>query len=185
MTTILDTALVTANEFLHWDDGGIPSELVRGKVVEMNRPFTSHGYFLARIAFLFHQYLQDHDIGRVVAGDAGVVTEHNPDTVRGPDVAFYSFARIPRGPLPEGYWSRTPELVVEIRSGDDRWKDIYRKAAEYLSADVLTVAVADPTTQRIHLFTADQEATVFNVDDNLEFPDILPGFSVPVKKIFE
>ncbi len=185
MATALDTTLLTADEFLHLPDGGAATELVRGRIVEMNRPYTSHGYLTMRAAFLIQQYLQQHDIGRVGGADAGVVTERDPDTVRGPDVAFYSYERIPRGPLPPGYWPSAPELVLEIRSADDRWKDIIRKAGEYLSAGVITVAVADPETQRIHLFFADREATVLNSDDQLTFSDILPGFSVPVKKLFE
>ncbi|MEK6257620.1 MAG: Uma2 family endonuclease [Planctomycetota bacterium] len=185
MATALETTLLTAEEFLHLDDGGAYTELVRGRIVEMNRPYTAHGYFMIRIGFLFQQFIQEHDLGRIVGGDAGVVTERDPDTVRGPDVAFYSYERIPRGPLPEGYWPAAPELVVEIRSHDDRWKDILHKASEYLSAGVLTVAVADPATQRVHLFSADRETTVLNLDDELTFPDILPGFHVPVSRLFE
>jgi Uma2 family endonuclease len=184
MSIALDTVLVTADQFLHLADGRARTELVRGRIVEMNRPYTSHGYFMARIIFLFQQYLQEHDIGRVVGGDAGVVTEHEPDTVRGPDVAFYSYERIPRGPLPEGYWPVTPELVVEIRSPDDRWKIIVQKAAEYLSAGVLTVAVADPQVQRVYLFSADRECAVLEADDESAFPDILPGFAIAVHRLF-
>ena len=99
MTTALITELMTAEEFLHLNDGGAYTELVRGRIVEMNRPYTAHGYFLARIIFLFQQFVHEHDMGRVVGGDAGVVTERNPDTVRGPDIAFYSYERIPRGPV--------------------------------------------------------------------------------------
>lgn len=185
MATVLDTTLLTADEFLHLQDGGAATELVRGRIVEMNRPYTSHGYFMMRIAFVLQQYLQEHDIGRVGGGDAGVVTERDPDSVRGPDVAFYSYDRIPRGSLPEGYWPASPELVVEVKSADDRWKDIFAKAGEYLSAGVLTVVVADPATHRVHLFSADREATSLHADEELSFPDVLPGFSTPVKKLFE
>lgn len=185
MATVLDTALLTADDFLHLQDGGAATELVRGRIVEMNRPYTSHGYFMMRIAFILQQYVQQQDIGRIVGGDAGVVTERNPDTVRGPDVAFYSYQRIPKGPLPPGYWPASPELVVEIRSCDDRWKAIIHKAGEYLAAGVLTVAVVDPETLRVHLFSADREVSILNRDDQLTFPDILPGFSITVSRLFE
>ena len=151
----------------------------------MNRPFTSHSYFCVRISVLLYQFIDAHGLGRVVSNDAGVVTQRNPDTVRGPDVAFYSYARVPRGPLPEGYWPVTPELVIEVRSPDDRWKDVVHKAAEYLDANVLTVAVIDPVPQRVHLFSADRESTVLNAGDMLTFPDVLPGFEVPVSRLFE
>ena len=89
------------------------------------------------------QFVENQRLGRVVSGDAGVVTQRDPDSVRGPDVAFYSYQRIPRGPLPEEYWPASPELVIQVRSKTDRWKDVLQKVAEYLNADVLTVAVID------------------------------------------
>ena len=185
MATALETTLLTAEEFLHLDDGGASTELVRGRIVELKLPYTAHGYYCCRIATTLGAFVEQYQLGRIGGGGAGVVTECDPDTVRGPDITFYSYERIPRGPLPEGYWTAAPELVVEIRSPDDRWKDILLKVSEYLSAGVLTVAVADPQTQRVHLFSADRETSVLNVDDQLTFPDILPGFAVPVKKLFE
>jgi Uma2 family endonuclease len=129
--------------------------------------------------------VEKSELGRVVGGDAGVITQHNPDTVRGPDVAFYSYLRIPRGSLPEEYWPASPELVIEVRLKSDRWKDILQKVAEYLGANVLTVAVIDPVSQRVHVYSADTENTVLSNKDLLTFPDILPGFEVPVGSLFE
>ena len=37
------------------------------------------------------------DLGRVVTNDSGIVTQRDPDTVRGADVAYYSYARLPKG----------------------------------------------------------------------------------------
>jgi len=112
------------------------------------------------------------------------VTQRDPDTVRGPDLAFYSYQRIPSGSLPDGYWPASPELVIEIRSESDRWKDILQKVAEYLSANVLSVAVIDPARQQVHLFS-DAETTVLNATDLLTFPEVLPGFEVVVGRLFE
>ena len=185
MATLLDTKLLTAEEYGRLPDDGRLTELVRGIIVEMNRPFTSHGYYLVRIATLLSSFVEHHQLGRVVGGDAGVVTQREPDSVRGPDVAFYSYQRIPRGPLPEGYWPASPELVIEIRSKDDRWKDIHQKIGEYFSADVLTVAVVDSEQQRVYLFSADRETAVLNSSDQLTFPDILPGFEIVVARLFD
>jgi Uma2 family endonuclease len=185
MATILEPGLLTAEKYGQLPDKGRLTELVRGRIVEMNRPFTAHGYYVYRVAMLLGQFVDQQALGRVVAGDAGVVTQRDPDTVRGPDVAFYSYQRIPRGPLPRGYWPVNPELVIEIRSEDDRWKDILQKVGEYLSADVLTVAVIDPVPHRVHVYSADRETMVLNVGDTLTFPDVLNGFDVAVAKLFE
>lgn len=185
MSIAVETHLIDAEEYLRIPDDGRLTELVRGKVVEMNRPFTSYGYFCGQVAFLLTQHVKQHNLGRIVTNDAGVVTQRDPDTVRGPDVAYYSYQRIPRGPVPTGYWSASPELAIEVRSPDDRWKDIHQKTAEYLNADVLTVAVIDPESQRVHLFFADRASVVLNASDVLTVSDILPGFAVPVNHLFE
>ncbi len=182
---MLESELLTAEEYGRLPDDGRITELVRGRIVEMNRPFTSNGYLLIRVSALLWNFVEQRGLGRVVGGDAGVITQRHPDTVRGPDVAFYSYERIPRGPRPVGYWPDSPELVIEIRSNDDRWKEIHQKVGEYLSADVLTVSVIDPEPQRVHLFYADRESVVLNAGDQLTFPDILPGFEIAVGELFE
>ena len=185
MASILEPKLLTAEEYGELPDDGHLTELVRGRIVEMNRPFTSHGYLMIRVSALLWNFVEQRGLGRVVGGDAGVVTQRDPDSVRGPDVAFYSYERIPRGPRPSGYWPASPELVSEIRSNDDRWKEILQKVAEYLSADVLTVAVIDPEPKRVHLFSANRESVVLNSSDNLTFPDVLPGFEIAVGQLFD
>lgn len=185
MSTALESKTLTAEEYGRRPDDGRLTELVRGRIVEINRPFTSHGYYMIRIGHLLSQFVEQRKLGRVVGGDAGVVTQRDPDTVRGPDLAFYSFNRIPPGPLPDEYWPESPELIFEIRSSADRWKDILQKVAEYLSANVLQVAVIDPVSQRVHVYSADQETTILNATDLLTFPDVLPGFEVAVAKLFE
>lgn len=184
MATLIDSKLLTAVDYGRVADDGRLTELVRGRIVEMIHPFTSHGFYVYRMVKLLGQFVDQHELGRIVAGDAGVVTEHDPDTVRGPDVAFYSYQRIPAGPLPEGYWPASPELVIEIRSETDRWKDVLHKVAEYLNANVLTVAVIDPARQQVHLYS-DTETTVLNATDLLKFPEVLPGFEVVVGRLFE
>ena len=185
MATALATDLMTAGEYLRLPDNGVLTELVRGKIVDMNRPFTAHGYFCLQVGYILRRHLEDHDVGRAVSNDSGVITEHDPDTVRGPDVAYYSYARVPRGPVPlEGYWP-APDLVFEVRSPDDRWKDIHRKIGEYLDAGVLSVVVVDPAMQTVHVFSADRPTETLHVDDDLVLEDILPGFRVAVKKLFE
>jgi Uma2 family endonuclease len=75
--------------------------------------------------------------------------------------------------------------VLEIRSEDDRWKDIIQKVGEYLVANVLTVVVIDPVSQRVHVYSADNKAMILNSTDTLTFPDLLPGFEIITEQLFE
>src|SRR5207244_1669587 len=135
MMSIVQT-LLTAEEFARLPDRGRPTELVRGRIVEMNVPFPRHGQVCGQTAYLLKDYLRTDDRGQVVTNDSGVITERDPDTVRGGDVCFYSYTRVPKGPLPQGYLSVVPDAVFEVRSPDDRWSKITAKVAEYLNAGV-------------------------------------------------
>jgi Uma2 family endonuclease len=177
--------LMTAEEYRILADPGYPTELVRGRIVKMNMPSTRHGFHCGRVVYILSRFLEDHPTGRVVSNDSGVVTEHDPDTVRGADVVYYSFARLPQGPIPEGYPDQAPEMIFETRSPRDRWSKILTKVAEYLNAGVDVVCVPDPQTRHITVFRADEEQVILVPGDHLTFPGIMEGFSVDVAQFFE
>lgn len=176
--------LMTAEEYGLLPDLGRPTELVRGKVVTMNMPTPRHGEICFNTGYIVRSYLEAHDVGRIVSNDSGVIVARDPDTVRGVDVGFYSYKRFPKGPLPQGYHSVLPELVFEVRSPGDRWRDILAKVAEYLAAGVLRVCVLDQATETITVYSPDEPEVKLTRDQELVLPDILPGFAVRVARFF-
>lgn len=178
-------APMTALEFSRRRDPGHPEELVQGRVVAVPPPDRRHGYLCGQAYYLIRRFVEERDLGRVMSNDSGVVTERNPDTVRGADVAYYSYARLPRGPLPAGYGPEVPELVVEVRSANDRWRDIHEKVAEYLRAGVLAVVVLDQEPPAAHVFEADAPPRRLGPDEELVLPGILDGFRARVGRFFE
>ena len=183
MATTLE--LLTAEEYAKLPDTARPTELVRGRVVEMNLPGTQHGKICNLIGRFLGNFVADHDLGNVINNDSGVITKRNPDSVRGPDVSFYSYARWSKGPVPDGYLPVVPEIVVEVLSPDDRWSDVHEKIAEYLNAGVSVVCVVDPKTRSAYLSYPDRPATTLASSDDLAFPEIQADFSVPVARLFE
>jgi Uma2 family endonuclease len=176
--------LLTLDEYARLPNLGRPNELILGKVVEMNVPAGSHGKYLLNIGRALGRYLDQHDVGHLT-GEVGVITRREPDSLRAPDVAFYSYARLPAGEVPEGYWQVSPELAFEVRSRYDRWVEIVAKVGEFLSAGVLVVAVLDPPERKLHVYSADRptlilaENELFQVGDFL--PDILPECTLAVR----
>jgi len=185
MATVAEK-LLTAEEFARLPDNGQPMELVRGRIVLLNMPRPRHGEICAQIVYLLRRYLDDHPAGKVLGNDSGVITERDPDSVRGPDIAFYSFAHLPPGPLPyDSYLAAPPDLVFEVRSHSDRWIELQAKAAEYLQAGVKVVCVLDPPTETVLVCTADAGPRTLSGDQELTFPGLLDGFQVPVRRFFE
>jgi len=185
MATAEMLELMTAEQFGQRPDPGYPEELVQGRVVPMPVPDRRHGYFCGRADRIFGNFADAQDIGRVMCNDSGVITERDPDTVRGADVAYYSYSRLPKGTLPTGYGTEVPELVVEVLSANDRWRVILEKVSEYLNAGVLVVVVLDPERQSAQVFSSDDPPRTLGAEEELVLPGILQGFSVRVGRFFE
>jgi Uma2 family endonuclease len=178
-------ALMTAEEFGERPDMGYPEELVRGRIIRMSVPDRRHGYVCGQAYYFLRQFISEGDLGRVMSNDSGVITERGPDSVRGADVAYYSYTRLPRGPLGKGYGPEVPELIVEVRSENDRWVEIHKKSVGCLRAGVDRVVLLDPKLQTAHLFGADDAPRTLGAEEELALPGILDGFRVRVGRFFE
>jgi Uma2 family endonuclease len=177
--------LLTAEEYSKIAHEYERSELVRGEIVPMTPPGFRHGRVLLRAGYLLQRFLDDHDVGRVAGGDAGVITERDPDTVRGGDVLFYGYERLPADRDPAGYPDVAPHIAFEVRSPSNRWSEIHQKVGEYLGAGVDCVCVLLPENRTAHLFYPEADPVVLQADDELTLPAPLDGFRVPVRRFFE
>ena len=151
----------------------------------MNVPAPRHGQICSKVDRIVGNYADEHGLGHVVTNDSGVLTGHQPDTVRGADVAFYSFSRVPRGPFPSGYLGVVPELVFEVRSPTDRWSKVLAKVAEYLDAGVSVVCVLDQVSETVQIFRNEELRHTLHNSDELHLPDVLGDLRVPVQRFFE
>jgi Uma2 family endonuclease len=190
MATVTETNManqtLTAEAYGAMGDLGRPTELIKGRIIEMNVPYPRHGLVCAEAAFLLSTYIKQHQLGRIVTNDSGVKTEQDPDSVRGADVAYYSYARVPKGSFPlRGYLEVCPDLVVEVRSPGDRWALINAKIAEYLGAGVGVVLVLDHESETAQVHYPDKAPRMLSRDDRLTLPEVLGDFSAVVSQFFE
>jgi Uma2 family endonuclease len=177
--------LLTAEEFGELPDNG-PTELVRGRIVTLTPPYPFHGFVCSNAAVIVGGFIKANDLGYPVGNDSGVITERGPDTVRGADFAFYSYQRLPKDALKlRGYLDVVPDLIIEVRSPDQPWREVLTKVAEYLAADVRVVCVLDVVRQTCTIYRPDEPETTLPAQDTLSLPDVLPGFSVRVGQFFE
>ncbi|MGP0066935.1 MAG: Uma2 family endonuclease [Isosphaeraceae bacterium] len=178
--------LLTAEEFARRPDSGYPEELAKGKIVRMNPTKPYHGYVCGNVAILVGSHAKTHNLGAIATNDSGVITERGPDTVRGADVAFYSFKRVPKGTLPrEEYLDVVPELVFEVLSPDDRWTKVMAKVVEYLDAGVGVVCVLDPSRRNLYLYEGEEPVRILSEDDEFTLPTLLGEFRVTVRDFYE
>lgn len=178
------TDLLTAEEFVRRYSGK-RAELVKGRVLELPMPGLKHGKICFRVSAILDRYLSVRDIGHGISNDTTVVLRRNPDTGRGPDVCFVSYAKLPKdAEVTDGPLTVLPELVFEVKSPSDRRIALTAKAAEYIDAGVAVVVVLDPELEAATVFRADDFPQTRHNGDELTLPDVLPGFAVPVREFF-
>jgi Uma2 family endonuclease len=148
-------------------------------------PSLKHGKQCATIARLLGNHIAEKGLGHVMTNDSFVKTLTNPDTVRGADVCYFSYERLPRGAVPEGVLPAAPDLVVEVRSPSESWSETFTKVGEYLGAGVRVVIVLDAASASASVYRAAVLQQIFHNSDELVVPDVLPGFAVVVSRLFE
>ncbi|WP_337174158.1 Uma2 family endonuclease [Paludisphaera sp.] len=177
--------LMTADEFMKAKLGDGRFELVRGEIVELSPPYSDHGYACSRLAGLFFVYERESGYGYSLSNDTAVQTRRNPDTVRAPDVCFYSEARHPRTKLGPNLLTVAPDVAIEVVSPSNSKIELLEKVVEYLAAGSLAVWLVYPQTRSVAVFRDSRTPpAVFDDGDAIDDQPELPGFRCLVSDIF-
>ena len=188
MTTATATktasGLITADDLLRLSSDGVRGELIRGVLIKTMPTGREHGQIAVRLAAWLHNFVEPRRLGVLTASDSGVWLEHDPDTVREPDVAFFSAERSPPDERVTGYAQVAPDLAVEIVSPSDRLPAVNDKALMWLRYGVRLVWVVRPDERRVDVHREGHPVVALTESDALDGLDVLPGFSCPVREIF-
>src|SRR3954470_5269899 len=121
---------VTATEFLVHPAAAAASELVRGTIRMMSPASGIHGVVCGNVFTALNDFVRAHPIGRAFLDNTGFQLLGLPDTVRSPDAAFVSAARLPPGGIGPGWMTATPDLVVEVLSPNETATELEDKLAD-------------------------------------------------------
>lgn len=179
------TRMVTANELLRLDSVGIRGELIRGVFYRIRASEVRHSVVGMDICYLLGTFVRPNRLGHLVAARTGVQLEWDPDTVREVDCAYISYSKWPRGQRNPGYIQIPPDLVVGVVSHTDYPPSVNDKARMWLNYGVSLVWVVNPVTRTVEIHPADGYVATLSEGDALDGGDVLPGFTCPVRDIFD
>ncbi|HET9363001.1 MAG TPA: Uma2 family endonuclease [Vicinamibacterales bacterium] len=178
------TRLVTAEELARFPDDGYRYELVEGRVIRMSPVSFDHGRIVVQLATLLHRLVQQQPVG-VVVMDVGFTLASNPDTVRGPDIAFVRRDRVPPKGA-RGFFKGPPDVAIEVLSPDDRPGEVRAKTDEYPARGVRLVVVIDPDEKTATTIRPNGPHVILREEDDLlDLNEVIPGFSCRLREIFE
>lgn len=86
--------------------------------------------------------------------------------------------------MTSAFWRGAPDLAIEIGSPEDRRSDVAEKVGESISAGAVEVWVIDPRTRQLTVHRAGAQPVVLDEQDVLEGGDLLPGFLLPLSRLY-
>jgi Uma2 family endonuclease len=175
-------SITTAEQLFNAPDLG-RCELLRGELKMMSPAGSRHGWIISEIGGVLRDFVNPRSLGVVFGAETGFLIGRNPDTVRAPDVAFVTAARVPEE-LPEGFFPGPPDLAVEVLSPGDRASEVLAKVQDWLQTGVRAVWVVDPKSKTVTVYHNRQKITILSPGDELTGDDLLPGFRLAVADLF-
>jgi Uma2 family endonuclease len=156
-------------------------EIVNGLEEEKEMAGAKHGGTGLRLGAEIWLHVKANRLGRVYGPDTTFTIGSND---RMPDISFVSAARIPPAGEPAGKWGIAPDLVVEIVSPNDLYLKIKAKIREYFAAGVRQVWLVSPEERIVTVYDSPAQSYTLTDQDELDSPQILPGFRCALAEIF-
>jgi Uma2 family endonuclease len=187
-----EAALMTLEQHMQrYSDEG-PFEVIEGEVVPVTPQITRSGRIAVRLLRALADHTDAHHLGEAFM-DVPFVLMHDSNWVKGsrvPDVMFATAARLAQLAENDPAWEDkplmlVPDLVAEIVSPTDHFSDVEQKIARYLADGVRVVWLIEPEGQTVTIYTpGSQQLTRLSATDRLTGGDVIPGFEVPVSRLF-
>ena len=160
-------------------------EWVNGQVLQKVSPHRKHALAQSRFVSALDDWAIETGSGRV--GTEWEFRVQPPGEERRPlvpDVAYLSYDRVPYEATAEADIPRiAPDVVVEIISPGDTWRDIDEKVRVYLAAGTSVVFLVDTDERTVTACESSGRATLHSPTALLHAA--LPGFVMPLRTLFE
>ena len=156
-------------------------ELDEGELIEMTRPTYKHNRVLGHLFVELAIYLRARRIGEALLSEN--LYALSPQTRRAPDVAVILGDR--REELKNAkVIPIIPDIVAEILSPSETPRMIHRKLKQYFAAGVQEVWLIDPESREAELWTGPTLPNAALKVGAALTSQLLPGFKLPLKKLF-
>lgn len=176
---------MTAQELLEHSHEPYRTELIAGRLVEMEPAGGIHGVVAMQIGALLWAHVQSHALGKAFGAETGYVLALDPDTVRAPDASYLSYERIEAiGGIPPGFLPGPPDVAFEVTSPGDRRGEVESKMRSWLDAGTQAVVVLDPRRRTATVHRPDGSTRAYDGLDSVPLDDVLPGFAPALDAIF-
>ena len=130
-------------------------------------------------------YEENEDLGEAFDSSTGFILPNG--ATRSPDASWVSRERWQAlTPEQKGTFAHIcPDFVVELRSSSDTLKSGQDKMREYIDNGAILGWLIDPQQRRVEIYRAGQDVEVLENPAELSGEDVLPGFVVNLRRVWD
>ena len=130
-------------------------------------------------------YEENEDLGEAFDSSTGFILPNG--ATRSPDASWVSRERWQAlTPEQRGTFAHIcPDFVVELRSSSDTLKSVQDKMREYIDNGAILGWLIDPQQRRVEIYRAGQDVEVLENPAELSGEDVLPGFVVNLRRVWD
>ncbi len=180
---------MTEDEFFHFCQQNKDLNIERDahqNIIIMSPTGTASGFYNSNINYQLEFWNRQTKLGVMFDSSTGF---RLPDgAMRSPDAAwipkeqYFSFDKETR----QKFLPYCPDFVIELKSFNDRIKDLQQKMQEWIANGSKLGWLIDPDTQTSYLYRQDgSEQVVQGFDQSLSGEEVLPGFVLNLKELTE
>lgn len=194
METMIERVGMPLDGFIREYDRA-PFELINGERKPIMPGVSGHIYVIRLLFLLLYTHTAQNRLGEVFPEATFILpNSYDSNWVKGsrvPDVSFFVAERIAAYIAQTPEWKErpfalVPDMVVEVVSPDDHYSDIDEKVDIYLADGVRLIWVIDPQRRKATVHTPDSDQPLhLKGDAVLNGRDVIPGFEIPLPKLFE
>ena len=174
---------LTLEEFLALPEEKPALEYVDGVVTQKVSPERDHSGLQSTIVYRINAHAYPSKVAfafselRTTHGGASLV----------PDVAVYTWARIPRERTPRGTVDVTtpPDIAIEIASPGQGRQKLLARCRWFVEQGARLALLVDPRRQTVTVVRAGEAPRVLRGDDVLDLGEIIPGLTLVVGELFK
>ena len=154
-------------------------ELVEGELVDVSGNTIDHNGLRDLLVEILRPIVREGRFGKVFS-------EQEYDfggNAHGPDVSFFSAAKVPLVVGNKRVQRFVPDFAIEIVSQNDTFQSLMRKKQRYLDCGTQEVWIIYPETREIYIYA--ERGDQIRKNNDLIRTDQIPGFSITVSELFE
>jgi Uma2 family endonuclease len=162
----------------------VPYQVIDGELREVSPCGGDSSRVGLRLGGYLFQFNEEHDLGEAFGADGGFVLSRDPLVLVSPDASFVRTENIPPDYDFRGFFPGAPDFAAEVPSPSDRPGEVEEKIERLLGAGTELVWKADPILRLVEVRRRGRPPRTFYIGDVLDGEDVIPGFRLPVARLF-